>query len=300
MNSKLLLFVIAGLIVSSYYANDIFAEENNSVGQTQTLKHQLADNVPLEKILCSNPLHVLTERTNGNLACVLSSTAEKLGWILSILESQLSIETGTFAGECLGYCIQDFVITSEKIMYTQNGWDFVSDVYSELPEQSKEVSLSKIEWQKLIELVDFQKFNSLPDRIGCPGCTDNLVEWIEISDGEKTKKIEFEPEDEIPEIDNLVIILREMRNTASSSNVNKIIPTLDDFKNTLSEPFDIDVIFSKFGEPHDDIGSGIQIFVYELNDSTEIWIGYVDQILYVKYVDLDGNVLEELFENYEN
>jgi len=38
MNSKLLLFVIAGLIVSSYYANDIFAEEKNSVGQIQWLE----------------------------------------------------------------------------------------------------------------------------------------------------------------------------------------------------------------------------------------------------------------------
>ena len=50
--------------------------------------------------------------------------------------------------------------------------------------------------------------------------------------------------------------------------MEEIIPTLDDFKDTLSEPYDIDTIFSKFGEPHDDIGSGIHIYVYELNDST--------------------------------
>ncbi|MGY5147925.1 MAG: hypothetical protein ACW9W4_08000 [Candidatus Nitrosopumilus sp. bin_7KS] len=81
---------------------------------------------------------------------------------------------------------------------------------------------------------------------------------------------------------------------ATSSYMEKVIPTLDDFKNTLSEPYSIDTIFSKFGEPHDDIGSGIHIYVYELNDSTEIWIGYTDHIWYVKHVDLDGNVLEEL------
>ena len=87
---------------------------------------------------------------------------------------------------------------------------------------------------------------------------------------------------------------------AASSYMNRIIPTLDDFKNTLSEPYDIDDIFSKFGEPHDDIGSGIHIYVYELNDLTEIWIGYVDDIWYVKHVDANGSVLEDLFVKNEN
>lgn len=38
MNSKLLLFVIAGLIMSYYYTGDIFAEKKNSVGQIQWLE----------------------------------------------------------------------------------------------------------------------------------------------------------------------------------------------------------------------------------------------------------------------
>jgi len=87
---------------------------------------------------------------------------------------------------------------------------------------------------------------------------------------------------------------------AASSYMDRVTPTLDDFKNTLSEPYDINEIFSKFGEPHDDIGSGIHIYVYDLNDSTEIWIGYVDDVWYVKHVDVDGNVLEDLFVKNEN
>ncbi|MCE2614960.1 MAG: hypothetical protein LVO36_03555 [Nitrosopumilus sp. (ex Thoosa mismalolli)] len=77
--------------------------------------------------------------------------------------------------------------------------------------------------------------------------------------------------------------------------MEKIIPTLDNFKHTISEPYDIDEIFSKFGPPHDDIGSGIHIYVYDLNDLTEIWIGYTDHVLYVKHIDSNGNLLEELF-----
>ena len=82
---------------------------------------------------------------------------------------------------------------------------------------------------------------------------------------------------------------------ATSSYMGKITPTINDFKNVLSEPYEIDEIFSKFGEPHDDIGSGIHIYVYELNDLTEVWIGYVDEILYVKHMDTGGNKLEDLF-----
>ena len=81
----------------------------------------------------------------------------------------------------------------------------------------------------------------------------------------------------------------------TSSYMEKITPTLDDFRITLSESVDIDTIFFKFGDPHDDIGSGIHIYVYELNDFSEIWIGYVEDILYVKHMDADGNKLEELF-----
>lgn len=75
----------------------------------------------------------------------------------------------------------------------------------------------------------------------------------------------------------------------------RITPTLDDFKNIMSESYNIEDIFSKFGEPNNDIGSGIHIYVYELNDSTEIWIGYTDHIWYIQHVDSDGILIEELF-----
>jgi hypothetical protein len=83
----------------------------------------------------------------------------------------------------------------------------------------------------------------------------------------------------------------------TSSYMDKIIPTLDDFKNILSEPYDIDTIFSKLGDPHYDIGSGIHVYVYDLNDDTQMLIGYNGNILYITNLDLDGNVLEELFVN---
>jgi len=50
-------------------------------------------------------------------------------------------------------------------------------------------------------------------------------------------------------------------------------------------------LVNKFGEPDEDIGSGIHIYVYKLSDSTSIIIGYTDKILYAKHVDSDQQVL---------
>ena len=104
----------------------------------------------------------------------------------------------------------------------------------------------------------------------------------------------FSNMNDIKQIEEYAESLKEPKDHASSY-MGKVVPTLDDFRITLNESQDIETIFFKFGEPHRDIGSGIHIYVYELNDFSEIWIGYVEDILYVKHMDADGNKLEELF-----
>ncbi len=72
--------------------------------------------------------------------------------------------------------------------------------------------------------------------------------------------------------------------------------TVNEFTKILSETQEIDSIFEQLGKPHDDIGSGIHIYVYYLNDETQIWIGYTDEIIYVKHMDTDGNLIDILYE----
>ena len=108
-----------------------------------------------------------------------------------------------------------------------------------------------------------------------------IREWISLPDGISEEKYQ--------ECINFILEQRH-------SLVENIAPTIDDFRETLSKSNDIGTIFSKFGEPHKDIGSGIHIYVYELEDSTQVWIGYTDQILYARHVDSDGNILEKLYE----
>jgi hypothetical protein len=54
-----------------------------------------------------------------------------------------------------------------------------------------------------------------------------------------------------------------------------------------------------FGEPAKDIGSGIHIYVYLLDDETEIWIGYTDRMLYARHMDKQMNLLHELVNNLD-
>ncbi|MGE5520907.1 MAG: hypothetical protein ACM3VS_13330 [Candidatus Dadabacteria bacterium] len=49
-----------------------------------------------------------------------------------------------------------------------------------------------------------------------------------------------------------------------------------------------------FGQPDDDTGSGIHIYVYNLKDGTRIRIGYVSSILYARHVDSSSNLLDTI------
>ena len=70
--------------------------------------------------------------------------------------------------------------------------------------------------------------------------------------------------------------------------------TLSDFENNLKPSMTYETIVGKFGAPFADIGSGIHIYVYKLTDSTEVWIGYTDKILYARQMDSNGQLLKSL------
>lgn len=67
-----------------------------------------------------------------------------------------------------------------------------------------------------------------------------------------------------------------------------------DYKDNLKPDMTYNSIVAKFGEPSKDIGSGIHIYVYQLTDSTEIWIGYTDKIIYARYMDKNHQIIENL------
>jgi len=81
----------------------------------------------------------------------------------------------------------------------------------------------------------------------------------------------------------------------NENDINKHGLKYSDFENNLKSDMTFNSIVATFGEPSNDIGSGIHIYVYQLSDSTELWIGYTDKILYARYVDENGQIIENLF-----
>ncbi len=82
--------------------------------------------------------------------------------------------------------------------------------------------------------------------------------------------------------------------SCSESDPTPEVLTVENFESELTLETTYDQIVSAFGEPALDRGSGIHIYVYELEDDTEMWIGYVDQILFARHMDLDGNEIRTL------
>jgi hypothetical protein len=67
--------------------------------------------------------------------------------------------------------------------------------------------------------------------------------------------------------------------------------TYEYFAANVKQPMDDKIVIKLFGEPDDDIGSGIHIFVYNLTDGTVIFIGVTDHIHYASHVDANGQLL---------
>ena len=66
------------------------------------------------------------------------------------------------------------------------------------------------------------------------------------------------------------------------------------FETHLNAGMDINAIKQEWGDPDDDIGSGIHIYVYQLKDNTAIWIGYTDRIMYARHMDRNGQLIRTL------
>jgi hypothetical protein len=62
----------------------------------------------------------------------------------------------------------------------------------------------------------------------------------------------------------------------------------------LKAHMDYTALVKTFGEPDSDIGSGIHIYVYNLEDGTAIMIGYTNTILYARHVDKNHQLLHTL------
>ncbi len=69
---------------------------------------------------------------------------------------------------------------------------------------------SPYDYRNVVEQLDWDAFNELPDTFGCPGCADGAIETITISDGSTSKTIRLEQGMDVKEIRSLLQALRNV------------------------------------------------------------------------------------------
>jgi hypothetical protein len=136
-------------------------------------------------------------------------------------EETLSIKTGTSFGHCGGYCTQEFVITRDKIIYTQIANPIGGGGTKPLPLIKQEIPIKPEKWADLMRVNAYRDFQKLPNTIGCPDCADGGAEWIEVnkvgySDCETpkrfySKKVTFEYGKPLPSNNAFAEKLRQLR-----------------------------------------------------------------------------------------
>ncbi len=115
-----------------------------------------------------------------------------------------SIKYGTSFGFCVGYCLTDLEVSSDRLYYVNYGHD------NSVSPETKTMIYTQKKYLDILSLVDQEKFLTLDPVIGCPDCADGGAEWIEMTIGSRTKKVTFEYGKEIEGIEDLTLKLREI------------------------------------------------------------------------------------------
>jgi hypothetical protein len=117
------------------------------------------------------------------------------------------LKNGTYFGECLVDCNEEITVTPDKVTYslTSNVPDSDHlDIHAEGP-------VSRSEWEALAGAIDWEALRSLPETIGQPDAADAGGEFVEVSRGATTKRVDFQLGATVPEVASLLDALRRLR-----------------------------------------------------------------------------------------
>jgi hypothetical protein len=96
----------------------------------------------------------------------------------------VSIRDATSSGMCYGYCSAEIRIKGRSVWFFKR----VNENRDRYPERKIKRTISQEEWEGLLKLVDKDALLAVPDRIGCPGCADEIIEWTKVGFSDGTKK----------------------------------------------------------------------------------------------------------------
>lgn len=118
----------------------------------------------------------------------------------------ISITHGTSFGMCRGYCIHEEEYSEKGIVKSDKSWDTVRN-----PEKVENLKFTEKEFTVLTNALKAGKWNELEEVIGCPDCADRGSEYIIVKSKGGTKKVTFDAYTEVPEIADLLKLLRDKK-----------------------------------------------------------------------------------------
>lgn len=121
-------------------------------------------------------------------------------------DNAVIVKTGKSFGFCVGYCSLEATITSTKIKFVSSSWDT-----NNYPTIIQNILTDENYWNDILDKINMDNFEILDDVIGCPDCADGGSEWIEIIYPDRSKKVTFEYGATIEGINDLLEILRTIR-----------------------------------------------------------------------------------------
>ena len=119
------------------------------------------------------------------------------------------INYGTSFGMCVGPCRKEMNFANNQLNFTvyyTEGRGAIGGI----PKTYKEdldLNLQKL----LSQSIDYEAFNKIEERIGCPDCADGGAEFVELIRYNIKHKVTFEYGKAPKEIEKLVTVLREKR-----------------------------------------------------------------------------------------
>ncbi len=113
---------------------------------------------------------------------------------------------GTSFGHCRGYCIKEEKYYSDAEELSQVGNDSKSFPLKTLRNKSSQQALDQ-----LVILMDWEIWNALEVRIGCPDCADQGAEYLEISRKGIVKRVTFDANGKLGGLEEILDVLRERK-----------------------------------------------------------------------------------------
>ncbi|MCW8849541.1 MAG: hypothetical protein OQJ81_06120, partial [Melioribacteraceae bacterium] len=133
-------------------------------------------------------------------------------------DNAVIVKTGKSFGFCVGYCSLEATITSTNIKFVSSSWD-----KNNYPTIIQNINTDENDWKDILDNINMDNLESLDDVIGCPDCADGGSEWIEIIYPDRSKKVTFEYGTTIEGINDLLEILRNIRDLYDESGNKQYI-----------------------------------------------------------------------------